>query len=205
MIWAIKDNQRVQASPNMKGTYCDICNKEVIPKCGQIKVWHFAHKVSNDCDSWSEEETQWHKDWKDKFPKECQEVKVGNHRADIKCNDIIIEFQHSPLSSEQIIERENFYPNMIWVLDGKSLCKGLCLRKKSENSFISFRWKNPPKSWWNAKKTIYVDIEDCSMGVWGAKIKEKLLFKFKKIHPNIPCGGWGILQEKEDFLKWMKK
>ena len=66
MIWAIKDNVRIRAEPNITAN-CDVCGKEVISKCGNIKVWHFAHKVSADCDSWSEEETQWHKDWKNEF------------------------------------------------------------------------------------------------------------------------------------------
>ena len=50
MIWAIKDNQKREATPNTEAI-CPVCNSEVISKCGDIKVWHWAHKNNNDCDS----------------------------------------------------------------------------------------------------------------------------------------------------------
>lgn len=213
MLLAIKDNQRILAEPEIKDAHCEICGDVLIPKCGKIKIWHWAHKNSMDCDNWSEEETEWHKEWKNKFPIECQEVKIGKHRADVKLiSGIVIEFQHSLLSSEQIIEREKFYNNMIWVLDGESICAGLELRKK-ENIF-TFRWRTPPKSWWFAKCPIFIHLNGkmarkIYKNYWETK-KEYLhqfdgsfLFELKKIHTNIPCGGWGKIITKEDFLKWI--
>ena len=35
MIWAIVDNEKVEASPNTKGT-CPACNRKVRSKCGAV-------------------------------------------------------------------------------------------------------------------------------------------------------------------------
>ncbi len=44
------------------------------------------------------------------------------HIADIcLSNDLVIEFQHSPILPEEQLARETFYKNMIWVVDGTRL------------------------------------------------------------------------------------
>lgn len=216
MKWAIMNEDRTLASPKSKGK-CPICDEKVISKCGNIKVWHWSHKNLKDCDDWYEPESQWHLNWKNEFPKEQQEFIMGKHRADIRTSDrTIIELQNSTISSQDIQEREHYYKRMIWLLNGDTLAKGLRLRVKKrkvlcdpieEGSFkqcdilgrldgyykytgeqiITFRWKHPPKSWWFAKKNIYIDL--------GVK-----LFLIKKIYNNIPCGGWGIILSKKEFL-----
>ena len=67
MIWALKERERIKAAPK-KEAICPTCLKEVIAKCGRIKVWHWAHKSKLDCDSFSEPETEWHINWKNNFP-----------------------------------------------------------------------------------------------------------------------------------------
>lgn len=214
MIWAIKDNEKIKAEPNQEAL-CPICNKEVISKCGVIKTWHWAHKSLTDCDSWSEPESEWHLNWKNEFPKEQQEVVIENHRADIKTPLRVIELQNSHISVEEINEREKFYGKMVWLLNGKTLGKGMKMRK--ENEIIKFRWYHPPKSWWIAKKPIYIDFSDIQQeeGKWISKndyircegywkhIADKMnreIFLIKKLYDNVPCGGWGILIKKEEFL-----
>ncbi len=210
MIFALKNKEKITASPNLSAI-CPLCNKKVISKCGKIKIWHWSHKKGVDCDPFGESETRWHIDWKNEFPKEQQEILIKNHRADIKTNKIIIELQNSPLSPKKIIERENFYKNMIWLLNGKIIAKGINLREK--NGIITFRWKNPPKSWWFAKKPIYIDFKDTQKKIFVynkelyyptlRKITKKI-FLIKKIYKNIPCGGWGEMISKEDFIKRFK-
>lgn len=167
MKWALKDNERILATPKQKAV-CPICNEEVIAKCGNINVWHWAHKNLQDCDEWYEPESIWHINWKNEFPRECQEVVVGNHRADIKLNkkyiigtfaydsDIVIELQNSTISSQDISKRERYYGNMIWLLNGETLAKNMELRGSGD--YMTFRWKYPPKSWWIANKDIYIDL-----------------------------------------------
>lgn len=127
MRFALVNNKRIEAEKGLNGI-CPGCFKPVIAKCGEKKIHHWAHKRSEVCDSWWENETQWHRDWKDNFPKECQEVFLPDtitgekHIADVKTtHDIIIEFQHSAIDPQEQRAREEFYKNMIWVVDGTRL------------------------------------------------------------------------------------
>lgn len=124
MKFAIVNNQKVEAQKGLKGVCC-LCQQPVIPKCGIYRTNHWAHKSITHCDKWWENETDWHRQWKNKFPIEWQEViandeKTGEkHIADIKTNGgMVVEFQHSNISNEERISRELFYKHMIWVVDG---------------------------------------------------------------------------------------
>lgn len=40
------------------------------------------------------------------------------HRADVKTSDdLVLEFQHSPIEDEEKLKRESFYQNMFWIVD----------------------------------------------------------------------------------------
>lgn len=160
MIWALKDNIRAEAKPKDKAI-CPICLAEVISKCGVVKKWHWAHKDISDCDSWAEPESEWHLNWKNEFPKEFQEYVIEKdsikHRADVRLpNFEVIELQNSNISADDICDREVFYDDMIWVINGETLGKNLEIREKP--SYITFIWKNPPQSFFCADKNIYVDL-----------------------------------------------
>jgi hypothetical protein len=124
MKFALVDNQKKEAEKGLKGL-CPICQQPVIAKCGKIKINHWAHTSLEHCDKWWENETEWHRQWKNTFPLEWQEIvaideKTGEkHIADIKTNgSMVVEFQHSNISEEERISREKFYKNMIWIVDG---------------------------------------------------------------------------------------
>lgn len=125
---------------------CPGCRAEVIAKCGQIKVPHWAHRV-NDCDSWAEPETAWHRNWKlllrEKYGATL-EVVMGNgeHRADAVLPDgTVVELQHSYLDGEQIHAREKFYGRMIWIYD----CHWMDRLEFSADQH-RFWWKNGSKA-----------------------------------------------------------
>ena len=123
MLYATDEHQKkVTATPRSKGI-CPICKANVVSKCGEINIWHWAHQAKIDCDNWHEPETEWHLKWKSLFPKESVEVTRGEnnqHRADILTeNGVVIELQHSSISSSEIRKREEFYGGkMLWVIDG---------------------------------------------------------------------------------------
>ena len=112
-----------QADPDNK-YFCPVCKGELIQRRGQKKIHHFAHKKEIACtDNWHYEEmTEWHSDWQERYPEECREVVVGNHRADILINGTVIEFQHSPMSEAVFEERSAFYTGegykLVWLFDG---------------------------------------------------------------------------------------
>jgi hypothetical protein len=99
-----------------EGSYkLQCCNgHEVIKYKSEIKKSHFKHKVDLD-----NEMTQWHKKWQNEFKN--NEVKLGNHRADTVENDMVIEFQHSKISKEDITSRtencKKYNKQIIWVIE----------------------------------------------------------------------------------------
>jgi len=170
MIWAIKNNERIKAEPKQKAI-CPLCKKEVISKCGEIKIWHWAHKSNKNCDDWYEPESQWHLDWKNKFPKDWQEIIIKKdnkfHIADIKTkNGFVVELQNSSISSKDIRKREIFYNNMIWILNGKTFAKNLLFYKKynfyktNYRNWWSYFWKWQPKIFDISKKQIFIDLNN---------------------------------------------
>jgi len=156
MRFAELNNKRILANPLEKNAICPLCKTNVIAKCGEIKIWHWAHKNNCECDSFGEPETEWHLNWKNCFPKECQEIIIENHRADVKINNIVIEFQNSPISPEKIKEREDFYEKLKWVLNGENFAKNLNLF--NHKTYYKFKWKWMPKSWLISWKPIYIDL-----------------------------------------------
>ena len=142
MKFELVDGQKIEAAKGLKGV-CPVCQQTVIAKCGNYKINHWAHKSLAHCDRWWENETEWHRNWKNIFPIEWQEIvatdeKTGEkHIADIKTNcDMVIEFQHSNISEEERISRENFYKNMVWIVDGTR-------RKRDFKHFIeAFEYNN---------------------------------------------------------------
>lgn len=123
MLLALSENTLI---PPIKNTIakCPLCKSNVVSKCGEINIHHWAHKINEGCDSWSEPETYWHKSWKNSFPIDNREVviqKYGKkHFADLYTyDDIVIELQNSSISSETIREREDFYgKRLLWILNG---------------------------------------------------------------------------------------
>lgn len=127
MKFALINGQKVEASKGAKGN-CIVCDSEVIAKCGEVKINHWAHKGVRNCDSWWEPETEWHRSWKNNFPLQWQEIILPDpltgekHIADVRTGaGLVIEFQHSAINPNERIAREKFYKNMIWVVDGTRL------------------------------------------------------------------------------------
>ena len=207
MIIALNnEGERINAIPNTKAI-CPGCKSVVVSKCGEINVWHWSHLKDADCDSWNEPESLWHKEWKEKYPKEIREVVIGCHRADIKTKRGVIELQSDTLQAEKIIEREEYYGKMIWLLKGMDFQNNINFREKGD--IFTFRWKHPRKSWFSAKKSIFIDMEPMYEYFYeedGAfshvvKIENREIFWIKKLYPNLPCGGWGIFISREKFIR----
>lgn len=123
MRFAVHEGQRIEATPGAKGR-CPGCGAELIARCGTRKVWHWAHKGQRHCDHWWENETQWHRDWKNHFPTDWQEVATRDDRGELHIADIktpkglVVEFQHSYLKPEEARIRTAFHQPMFWVIDG---------------------------------------------------------------------------------------
>ncbi len=201
---------RVGAQPGLDGI-CPICDSQLIPKCGDINIWHWCHRANKDCDPWAEPETQWHADWKLAVSIAHREVTVGNHRADIKLpNGTVIELQSAYLSPAEIAEREEAYGSMIWIfnvescreysppqvtiIEGRSYIENGTfprLQLKAQGDYYTFHWKWGRKHIGHTTKPTYLDFGDGN------------LFRLKKMYLESSCAGWGHLGTKDAFIEWL--
>lgn len=124
--FALVEGERREAQRGLSGK-CPLCDDAMIAKCGEVRVWHWAHRGIRTCDTWWEPETEWHRAWKNQFPKDWQErihwsESGEKHIADVKTErGIVLEFQHSNLHRDERESREMFYQKMVWVVDGLRL------------------------------------------------------------------------------------
>lgn len=124
MKFVLVNGERREAQPKLVGE-CRCCRSKMIAKCGDVYAHHWAHYGRRKCDLWWENETEWHRAWKNQFPEDWQEriqfAEDGEkHIADVKTEDgWVIEFQHSAIKAEERGSREAFYKRLVWVIDGK--------------------------------------------------------------------------------------
>lgn len=153
-----KDNNRIEIekADKTKEYFCPVCREKLDIRAKEsiaIKT-HFAHKRNLQCvDNWNRDMSEWHLNWQRRFPIECREVVIEHngtkHRADVCIGNTIIEFQHSPLKSEEFRERTEFYTscgyNVVWVFDAEGKIKSCypkgCEIDPNKYSFIELCWK----------------------------------------------------------------
>ncbi len=117
---------------------------------------------------------------------------MGCHRADVRTpTGLVIEFQNSPITPEDILERERFYGRMLWVFNAAEFADNLSLRKR--DGFLSFRWRWPRQSLWAVTRPMYFDLGSGS------------LLRVRKVHHRVPCGGWGIKRSMTEFVSHILK
>lgn len=172
------DGNRVAAKPGATGE-CPGCNGALVPRCGELVSWHWAHRAGPDCDPWSEGESEWHRSWKRSVYPDCCEVQMGPHRADIVTGSTVTELQHSQISPMEIRERERFYGRMVWIFNAAPFIRNLNFRPR--DGFVSFRWKWPRKSLGAVTKPMYWDLGN------GFSLE------VRRLDVMTPSGGWGNL------------
>ena len=160
MQFAMLNQEKVRPTKGVSAV-CPGCSSSMVAKMGRVNVHHWAHDSLVKCDDWFEPETPWHLESKDQFPVECQEVVVRRggklHIADVRHYDgRVIEFQNSPISIEEIAEREHFYGRMVWVLNGEffRFYFGAFYREDT----WSFTWNWAKRSFFHARKPVIIDL-----------------------------------------------
>ena len=152
-------------------------------------MWHWAHSSKKHCDSWWENEGEWHRKWKNYFPEECQEIRMQDkkteefHIADIQLkNGLVIELQNSAISIDEMRSRENFYENMIWIVNAEKFKRNIKIGHKLPSPESNFS-----KDIIFHNRTQYADGSYLKNAMWY--LKSKQLPDGMILH----CGG----QEKE--------
>jgi competence protein CoiA len=141
MRYALVNDTKTEALKGLEGI-CPNCGSVVIARCGNVKIHHWSHKKTSNCDSWWENETEWHRNWKNHYPINWQEFTMVNtstnekHIADVRTeHGLVIEFQHSSIEETERKSRETFYENMVWVVDGTRLKGDFTRFSKSFHKF----------------------------------------------------------------------
>jgi competence protein CoiA len=186
MKFALIEHIRTEATKGLKGI-CPNCGSELIAKCGDIKVNHWAHKGIRSCDPWWENETEWHREWKGNFSTDWQEIILNDeltnekHIADIRTpKGFVIEFQHSYIDPIERNKRESFYKKMLWIIDGTRLKKDYPRFLKAKEHF-----RLTPK-----KNHFIVDFPDeCFPSAWiGSSVP--VIFDFKGVEKINYANDW---------------
>jgi competence protein CoiA len=195
---ALVDGCRHEAEPGLSGK-CQGCGSVMMPKCGERRVWHWAHRGEQHCDRWWEPETEWHRNWENRFPADWQEVihRADNgekHVADVKtAQGLVIEFQHSYLKPDERRAREAFYSPLIWVVDGLR-------RKRDKPSFEKSRGHVV----WPAPLTIRTATEQCTLLQEWIDSCVPVFFDFGIIQEDIASFGvpvlWGLDPKSADRI-----
>jgi len=186
--YALVNGIKKEAEPKLRGVCC-YCRAEMIARCGRYKIRHWAHKSRAECDPWWESEGEWHRNWKNHFPIDWQEVvhfdevTGEKHIADIKNpHGLVIEFQNSSMTQEERQSREKFYKKMIWVVNGNRsdlteayFNMGLSGPIQKNPLAYQISWMGRGKfleSWGEAKAKVYLDF--------GKDVVWRLVFFDKK-------------------------
>ena len=118
------------------------------------------------------------------------------HVADVKTpHNLVIEFQHSTIDYDELVSREAFYQDMIWVVDGD--------RSSTDPGFFTLGLSRTPErfrslvhlvKWWGqshllhrwdeATAPVYIDFG--RMGLW----------RFLKFWPVDSVGAFSPLQSE---------
>ena len=211
MKYALVNGVKTTPEKGLKGQ-CQLCSADVVAKCGDIKVHHWAHKSKIECDKWWESETQWHRNWKNCFPVEWQEIvhrasSGEKHIADVKTpHGLVVEFQHSHISREERDSRESFYEHMIWIVDGTrrktDLEKFYAGTKYFERTqipnffFVPYPEKVLSKDWLGSKEIVILDFNGESIN----PIRKLAMLWRPMGMPLMQCMNFSKL----DFLMYIK-
>lgn len=164
-----KNKNRIYASSEEKyeECFCPACGEALVHRKGTIKAPHFAHKPDTRCLHGRDKDSksEWHIHMQELFPRESIEVRFtdGNtgevHIADVYLEDskTVIEFQHSPISTEEFFSRTMFHINegrrIVWVFDESKEDLKYGRLRECEDKFLAdwlhkdclFDWPRAPR------------------------------------------------------------
>lgn len=147
-----QDGKRLYIKDFIKGeneAFCPFCNEKLIARQGNIREWHFAHIPDSECEYRNDDNSMspWHIEWQERFPIEAREVVRTNNNGEMRRADVllekqklVIEFQHSPITANEVSERNNFWNEAgyktAWIFD----CSASDINP--EDDFFKYKYAN---------------------------------------------------------------
>jgi hypothetical protein len=218
MIIAInsKDQRIIADDANKLEKYrCPFCKTPVVLKSGSIKIHHFAHQTVLDCKNNDREMTEWHIDWQKSFGLENSEVimSLGNHTriSDINIKNIVVEFQHSPITYKEAKKRTVFYTQdgkkCFWIFDFREnyQSRQITIKRAMGYNDLVYEWKNANKavlagvdSRGDGAVTLFIQIQDDKLVevFWNLKDEQKEINSFKYFR--------GYLRSRQEVIRIIK-
>ena len=194
--FALVNGKLQQARPELKdkGATCRFCGLRMIAKTGRKRIWHWAHKGEHPCD-YSRHESEWHSNWKERFPADWQEVDhpVENgkgFRADVKTDEgWVIEFQYSPIHPDVRQSRDDFYSKLVWVVYGARLDRDIEQFKNALKQGKQVDGSPPDSPVWRTfsdKCVLLQDWADSNAPIFFDFDEEDVLWQVCYVTPNGP-------------------
>ena len=190
----------VQAGQEYK---CETCDSNLIAKRGTLIIHHFAHEHARDCDTWREPKSVWHLLWQDLCLSLHVEVSFQQlHQADIVNKaGTVIEIQNSPMSVPSMKEREDFYQNMIWIMNATSINdpyagKDVVLFSDGKLAILKVRHE----FWLHCKKTVFIHTDYGIFRVLETLGKKYCLTVYVSVHPFLQTWFDGILKNPDTAM-----
>ena len=132
--------------------YCQICGQPMLQRRGDVRIHHFSHYSPHGhsdivpcSDNWGYDKTEWHMEWQKRFPvdnmERVLELNGKKHIADVLVENVVVEFQHSPISLDEFNERNEFYTNLGHKVDPRREKHN---RRKPR---AAIRYRRGPPSW----------------------------------------------------------
>lgn len=108
---------------------------------GNKRTKHFRHK--NSAHSLNNGMGRWHKEWQECF--DNTEIEIGDRRADAVVGKVVLEFQHSHITQNNIQARTSNYESngyeLYWVIDCNDSINVTETNGKYLIEFVKDRWK----------------------------------------------------------------
>lgn len=171
MIAALVEGKLARATNGARGN-CPECKGEVYARTPEHAIRHFAHIPLPDgeerfCSRDPGEMSEWHRRWQwERTDLGCIEVTQGQHRADVvNASGVVIEFQRSTITPEDVKARESHWRRGVWVLDGTPNDRGeprVLIRRLPDQAdddvYRRFKWSHANLVLYRAKWPVWIDV-----------------------------------------------
>jgi competence CoiA-like predicted nuclease len=121
MILANKNGKLMLPEKSGEIAECPHCFGDVRSYCGEVYVKHWKHIYESNCEYSNSGESEWHSKMKNMLYEKGAtiEQRIGHKIADVLLdNGFVVEFQNSPISKSECIERnKNNNNKVIWVFN----------------------------------------------------------------------------------------
>jgi hypothetical protein len=121
--------------------------------------------------------TEWHRNWQNEFDKKYQEITIGDRRADVCVNDIVLEIQHSQISADEIKSRGDNYKinkkKLVWVIDCNYAIE--CFDRINDRYLIKFKRDEWKYEHFIGQENVCLNINDKIFKVDPSKIKSNMI------------------------------